>query len=96
MSGKWTIEQLEVAIDAGNWIGPELIVGDTLDASGSPGDAPILYFHLERPGHPADQNTYHFTFEESVSLTENFRRLEAGLKTIRGVAPLSEAMSLNV
>ena len=96
MNELWSMEQLEAEIDAGKRVGRETIVAEFLDVGGSPGELATLYFHLEGPGHLDDAASFHFTFNEFVSLEENFLTLGEGVKSVRRIEPWGEALSVNV
>ena len=47
MNGKWTVEELERAVEMGRRFGSELLVGDSLDVLGEAGEVATVYFHFE-------------------------------------------------
>lgn len=96
MNELWSIEQLEAEIDTGKRVGKQTIVAEFLDVGGSPGELATLYFHLEGPGNFDDAASFHFTFNEFLSLEENFESLREGVEAVRRIEPWGEALSVNV
>ena len=85
MKPKWTVEELEVAVEAGRRFGSEILVGDSLDMLGDVGEVATVYFHLESAEAEADPAGYHFTFDNTRSLDENFDDLWQSVELFRGM-----------
>ncbi len=84
MNGKWTVEELEAAIEMGRRFGSELLVGDSLDVLGDAGEVATVYFHFESA--EADQASYNFTFDNTISMEENFDGLWESVELFRGMS----------
>ena len=85
MKPKWTVEELEAAVEAGRRFGSEILVGDSLDMLGDVGEVANVYFHLESAEAEADPASYNFTFDNTQSLEENFDDLWASVLLFRGM-----------
>ena len=86
MNGKWTVEELERAVEMGRRFGSELLVGDSLDVLGEAGEVATVYFHFEDAGEDGDQASYNFTFDNTRSLDENFDGLWESVELFRGMS----------
>lgn len=95
MQPKWSLEELEETLKAGRSFGNERIVADHVDVFGDVGEVATLYYHLERAGTVCDPADYDFTFDNSLSLDENFGLLRESVQEFRGLSdrPLSTAAS---
>jgi len=85
MKPKWTVEDLELAIDSGRRFGNELLVGDALDVIGDVGNVATVYFHFDPTGKNPDLGDYSFTFNNTFTLDENFEDLWKTVKEFRGI-----------
>ena len=86
MKPKWTVEELELAVEAGRRFGSEILMGDSLDVLGDVGEVATVYFHLASAEAEADPAGYHFTFDNTHSLEENFDDLWASVLLFRGMS----------
>lgn len=75
MKRKWTVDQLEVAVENGSEHGGTLLVADSLEILGNYGDVATLYFHLEGPNGEEEAGEYSYTFNNTRQLDDNFDEL---------------------
>ena len=87
MKHKWTVEELELAVEAGRRFGDEVMVGDSLDVLGDYGAVAKVWFHFEGPDGEEEESSHEFTFNNCHTLEENFDELWESVQHSRALAP---------
>jgi hypothetical protein len=84
---RWTLAQLEEALESTRTFGNEILVADSLNVLGETGEVATVYFHFVSNQGTSDQAKYHFTFDNRQSLDANFALLWKCVESFRKMEP---------